>query len=110
MRALMSLLGLGPRRSWVEVGDDVVPVRMGWAFAADIPRPAISGVALRERNRISRGVHGWNGRYLVNGSGEGLVTITVEPPQRAAMLGFPITLRELTVSVDDPAGLVAALG
>jgi hypothetical protein len=54
-------------------------------------------------------VHGWAGRYLVNGSGRNLVSIGLDPPQRARVIGFPVRVRELTVSVDDPAGLVEAL-
>lgn len=58
---------------------------------------------------LSKGVHGRKGRYLVNGSARGLVQIELTPPQRARMLGMPIELRELTVSVAEPHALVAAL-
>ncbi len=109
MRALLGLLGLGPRRSWLDVGAEQVDVRMGWAFHATIPRSAVVEAARPDRSRIGWGVHGWNGRYLINGSRGGLVRIVVSPPQRATMIGLPVTLRELTVSVDDPDGLVGAL-
>jgi hypothetical protein len=38
-----------------------------------------------------------------------LVTITVEPAQRGVLVGFPVSVSEVTVSVEDPEGLVAAL-
>lgn len=111
MKALLGLLGLGPRSSAVDVEPDGVDVRMGWAFHAVIPRSSVAGIARRDARLIARGVHFRSGgRYLVNGSGEGLVTITVAPPLPARMLGFGVTVRELTVSVDDADGLLAALG
>jgi hypothetical protein len=109
LRLLLGALGTGPRRSTVEVRDDVVAVTMGWAFRAAIPTASITGVRRPQRCGISRGVHGWRGRYLVNGSAHGLVSFSVAPAQRARVVGFPVRLRELTVSVDDPVGLVDAL-
>ncbi len=35
--------------------------------------------------------------------------IPLDPPQRGSVLGFPLTLREVAVSVEDPDGLIAAL-
>jgi hypothetical protein len=40
----------------------------------------------------------------------GIVTIEIEPPCRALATGFPVKLRKLQVSVEDPSGLVAAIG
>ena len=54
-------------------------------------------------------VHGWRGKWLVNGSSSGLVRIDLEPPAHARTGPVPITVRELTVSVDDREELVAAL-
>jgi hypothetical protein len=54
-------------------------------------------------------VHGWAGRWLVNGAGDGILTIDLEPSQRAYVMGFPVKLRQLQVSVDVPAGLAKAL-
>jgi hypothetical protein len=110
MKVLMGVLGMGPSHSAIDVQRDGADVRMGWAFHVVLPRSAIVAVRRASRRSMSRGVHGFAGRYLVNGSGDGLVTITVDPPQRARMVGFPLTVRELTVSVGDPDGLIAALG
>ena len=106
---MMKVFGLGPRSSSLEVGDDTVQVHMGWGFRATIPRASITAAAPTQRRPLNRGVHGWRGRWLVNGSGKGLVTVTIDPPVRAATMGWPVQLRELTVSVDAPDELVEAL-
>jgi len=109
MLPLLTLLGAGPRRSGVWVTAEGVEVRMGWAFRGAIPRRTVSGAAADPRRHLSLGVHGWAGRWLVNGGLRGLVRIAVAPPARARVLGVPVRLRELTVGVEDPAGLIAAL-
>jgi hypothetical protein len=47
--------------------------------------------------------------WLVNGSSTGIVRVELDPPGRAATLGFPVRLRVLRVAVEDPAGLQHAL-
>lgn len=108
-RAVSTGLFLPPARSFIEVDGDEVQVRMAWAFRARFPRSAVRASAPYERRPLSRGVHGFAGRWLVNGSGEGIVSLGLEPRQTAFVLGFPVRLRELLVSVEDPPGLVAAL-
>jgi hypothetical protein len=105
------LLGvaLGGGRAAVDVGDVLVVVTYGPWFRAEFPRSAVRSVERDDRRVVSRGVHGWRGRWLVNGAGTGLVRITLDPPQRARTTGIPVRLRELTVNVDDPAALIAAL-
>ena len=105
----MIALGLSPSRSWVEVGDDVLRVRMSWAFSLDAPLVNIRD-ARPDTGRVGGwGVHGWRGRWLVNGSSSGLVRIDLSPPVRGRMGPIPIGIRQLRVSVEDPDGLVAAL-
>jgi hypothetical protein len=108
-RALSSALLILPSASYVEVDERDVVVRMAWAFRARFPRTAVKAVAPRSAWVLSRGVHGFNGRWLVNGSGDGLVTVHLEPAQRATVLGVPVRLRELVVSVEDSEALTAAL-
>ena len=108
-RLLSSSLFIAPADSYVEVqGGDVV-VRMAWAFRARFPRAAVESTAATDTKPISRGVHGFSGRWLVNGSGDGLLTINLNPSQRGYTLGFPVRLEQLMVSVDDPGGLSSAL-
>src|ERR1700680_3018948 len=109
-RPLLSLLGMGPRFSRVELEDGTLRVRMGWAFRASIPAHQITAVQPRSGLVGGIGVHGWRGRWLVNGATTGLVAITVDPSVRALGTGVPAKLRELPLSLEDPDALVAALG
>jgi hypothetical protein len=108
-RALSTVLGLPPSTAYVEVAGDDVEARMGWAFKSRFPRSAVVSASTVDTRPMSRGVHGFGGRWLVNGSGRGILSIRVDPPQRAYVLGVPVSLRELLVSVRDVAGLAAAL-
>jgi hypothetical protein len=109
LNATMRVVGIRPGNSYVEVDPDTVRVRMGFAFRARFPRAAIRAVEV-DRDRVGGwGVHGWRGRWLVNGSSENLVRLELDPPARAHVLGFPVRLRLLRVSMVDPDGLIAAL-
>jgi hypothetical protein len=107
-KPLLIAVGLAPSRAYLQLDADVVRVRMGWCFHADVPRRSIRSVR-RVGNELSIGVHGWAGRWLVNGAAGPLVALAFEPPDRAHVLGFPVRLRELVVSVDDPDAVVAEL-
>jgi hypothetical protein len=105
----MAVLGMSPAKSWVEVDEDRLRVRMGWAFELDAPLVNVADARPDHERVWGWGVHGWRGRWLVNGSSTRLVRIDFRPPARAHMGPVPLTVRELRVSVDDPAGLVSAL-
>ena len=107
---LSTILLMRPADSFVEVEGNEMWVKMAWSFRTRFPRSAVVAASEYRRRTISRGVHGFAGRWLVNGSGAGIVRITLQPTQRAYVLGFPVRLRNLLVSVEDPAGLMAALG
>jgi len=109
-RPLLSALGAGPRWSHVDVDAEEVRVRMGWSFRANVPRSSVTGVAPYTGLVLGIGVHGWRGRWLVNGAARGLVTISVDPAARAWVLGLPVKLRALCVSLEEPEQLMAALG
>jgi len=103
-RVLSTALLLPPSSAYVEVTDDHVEARMGWGFRTRFPLAAIAKTSVFEGKAISRGVHGWAGRWLVNGSGAGIVVLHLEPTQPARVMGIPVRLRELMVSVDEPEG------
>jgi hypothetical protein len=109
LRPLMTGLGMGPGLSSIELDGDVLRVRMGWSFRTAIPTHQITDARTVEGPVGGIGVHGWRGRWLVNGTTTGLVAITVDPPVRARAVGLPVHLRVLTLSVEDPDALVAAL-
>jgi hypothetical protein len=109
-RPLLSSLGMGPRFSSVELEGDKLRVRMGWAFRASVPVRQITAVEPRQGFPGGIGVHGWRGRWLVNGATTGLLALTIDPPVRALATGIPVHLRQLILSLEDPDALVAALG
>lgn len=105
----LRIVGLFPSRSFVEVTDELLRVRMSWAFRLDVPLPHVRSAELDERRVGGWGVHGWRGRWLVNGSSSGIVRIDLAPAGRAWVGPVPVAVRELRVSVEDPAGLAARL-
>ena len=108
---LFAVLGLPRSRSYLELDDDSLRVRLGWGFTARIPRRSITA-AQRDRDvrGITAGAHGWRGRWLVNGSSQGIVRLDIDPAVRAWTLAIPVQLRRLLVSLEDPEGFLAALG
>jgi hypothetical protein len=107
---ISSTLLIFPSDSYVEVTGSEVSVRMAWAFRATFPRSRIIRASPHdERFTLTRGVHGWAGCWLVNGAADSVFAIDLEPRQRAYVIGVPVSLRQLLVSVDDPPALAAAL-
>jgi hypothetical protein len=111
---LDTLSGGGPGRSGVEVAHGEIRVRMG-NFKLNVPRSSVRSVA-RSQARIGRttGVHAYRrGRLLVNGSADGLVELSLEPP---CYTGRTLTtmfvnqqVTSLMMSLVDPDGFVAAV-
>ena len=104
-----SLLGLPPSTAYVEIGEAQVEVRMGWAFRSRFPRSAIASTSTLGIRPLSRGVHGFGDRWLVNGSAREILSIQLDPVQRAHLVGVPIRLRQLLVSITEESGVAAAL-
>jgi hypothetical protein len=110
LRWLLSVLGTGPRFSNVDVKEDTIHVSMGWAFQSTIPLSSVTRADPDRNMWGGLGVHGWRGRWLVNGSVSGIVTLEIQPPARAWVIGFPVRLRKLHISLEDPDGFLAAVG
>ncbi len=116
-RALMTAFGAGSTGPSVTVRESTIDVSMGWAFQATIPRHAVTSAEaltreqLRAPFRLSvlRGVNYWAGTAMVNGSGGGLVEITLQRSTWVRMGPLRAPMRRLIVSVEDQAGLVAEL-
>jgi hypothetical protein len=106
---LSSALFLPPSSSYVEVEAEEVRVKMGWAFRSCFPKSAVSSAVKMNGQPLSRGVHGLGGRWLVNGPGRGILNINLLPVQRGYVVGFPVRLRQLMVSVAEPDTLARAL-
>ena len=109
-RVVSTLSLLPPSDAYVSVEPDEIEVRMSWGFRSRFPRTAITSAVPDAMRPLSRGVHGLSGCWLVNGSGRGIVKVELSPDQRGYVMGIPVKLRQLSVSVADPAALVAALG
>jgi hypothetical protein len=102
--------GLGRRWSRVTVEEDRVVVVMSYGFRSAIDRSAIRSISVLKGRVMGWGAHGWRGRWLVNGSSQGIVVLAIDPPARARVLGVPVRVRELAVSLEDPVGFAATLG
>ena len=105
--------GGGPGRGGVEVDSTVLRVRMA-DFHLDIPRSSVRSAARSARSvRGTIGVHGGRGRWLVNGSYNGLVELAIEPPCYTSRQPSTLFLRSkvssLTISLVDPDGFIAAV-
>jgi hypothetical protein len=99
-RWLLPLLLLPARSAYLRIDGDVVKVRMGWAFRAKFSRADVSDV-VKHRPVVSIGVHGWKGRWLVNGAHRPIAVIRLSQPARGRVVGIPLTIREIFVSVAD---------
>ena len=109
-----ALVGRGPGESGVEVDSDEIRVRMG-SYKFDIPRrSARSARRSREKLRGTTGVHmNKKGQLLVNGSADGLVDVTIDPPCYTERTPSTMFVKErvnsLLVSLVDPDGFIAAV-
>ena len=105
--------GGGPGRGGVAVDSTVLRVRMA-DFHLDIPRSSVRSAARSARSvRGTIGVHGGRGRWLVNGSYNGLVELVIEPPcytpRQPSTLFLRSKVSSLTISLVDPDGFIAAV-
>ena len=105
--------GGGPGRGGVVLESTMLRVLVP-GFRLDIPRASVRS-ATRSTRRIRRtyGVHGGRGRWLVNGSYNGLVELAIEPPRytprQPSTLFRKMKVSSLTVSLVDPDGFIAAV-
>jgi hypothetical protein len=103
----------GPGRGGVELDSTMLRVRMA-DFHLDIPRNSVrSAIRSTRQTRGTIGVHGGRGRWLVNGSHDGLVELAIEPPYYTPRQPSTLFLRSkvssLTISLVDPDGFIAAV-
>ena len=99
---------MGPKQSEVRIADDVLHVKFGWGFRTAVPLSSITKAEQNHDRVYSWGAHGWRGRWLVNGSSNGIIELTIDPATKAHVLGVPVTLSTLWVSVTEPEALIEA--
>ncbi len=110
-RGLFALLGAGARHDLIEVDADAMRIGLGWLFRSTVPRASIVSARHHADMFGGWGAHGWRGRWLVNGSSKGIIEVDLASRQRAWLLGvWPISLRVLYVSLNDPEAFLTALG
>ena len=111
-RWLMAPLLLGARHAKVELSEDDLRVRMGWAFRATIPRRSIRRAALHREVVWAVGVHSdlRFKSWLVNGAMKGVVFLDILPPARGRFAVFPITVERLGLGLEDPDAFLRSLG
>jgi hypothetical protein len=105
--------GGGPAGGRIEVDAGELRLRMA-DFKVNVPRASVRRAARSAHQaRGTIGVHAKGGRWLANGSADGLVEIEVDPPCRTER--SPTTLfrrmkvTRLIVSLVDPDGFIAAV-
>jgi hypothetical protein len=109
------LFGGGPGRAGVKVDAHTIQIRGLADFRLDIPRASVRSVARSTfRTRGTSGVHEVSrGRWLVNGSPDGLVEVVIDPALRtgrALSTGFMKgRVNSLILSLTDPDGFIAAV-
>ncbi|MGH7297044.1 MAG: hypothetical protein ACRELB_19055, partial [Polyangiaceae bacterium] len=80
-RLLCKGIFLAPDDAHLDIGEDLVHVRFAWGFRSTFPRSSVASTAVYARRPVSRGVHGWAGKWLVNGAGDRILAIDLEPAQ-----------------------------
>jgi hypothetical protein len=110
VKLLLTAVGMGPAESRIQVTPEELCVHMGWAFHASIP---IHHIQRAQRSVppliLGCGVHGWAGRWLVNGSRRGVVRLKIHPAARARVVGVPVRLATLLISVTEPKEFLATI-
>ena len=112
---------LGPISRWsggpdswrIEVDAGELRLRVA-DFKVDVPRDSVRRAARSSyQTRGTIGVHAKGGRWLANGSADGLVEIEIDPPCRTkrspSTLFRQMKVTELIVSLVDPGGFIAAV-
>ena len=105
---LLAIIGASEGFADIRVDERRVRVRMGVGFLARFERSNVRSVE-PYRTCMSVGVHGWNGRWLVNGAHRPIASVQLVVPVRAWVLGFPVRVQQLLVSVTDVAQLRRAV-
>jgi hypothetical protein len=105
--------GGGPGRGGVVVDSTALRVLVP-GFRLDIPRASVRAAARSARRiRGTTGVHSSRGRWLVNGSYDGLVELTIEPPcytpRQPSTLFRKMKVSSLTISLVDPDAFITTL-
>jgi len=106
---ILRLFGSGQRFSRVVVTETGLDVQLGFAFRGVVPRSSIKRALEWQGPVYGWGAHGWRGKWLVNGSSRGIVVLHIDPHAKGRVLGYPVKVRELALSMEDPETFCQAL-
>ena len=108
IKVLLTLTGAS--HGSVDLDESSLTVRLGFGFSASVPRSSITAAVHDPHREFSIGAHGWRGHWLVNTTTDNIVKVTVVPTAKGRCLGVPVDVRELRISLEDPAAFLSALG
>jgi hypothetical protein len=112
-RPLAIALGTGPKRTTIRVAGDTLHIKHGWAFELEIPLKDITSVKSVAMRPLSFGVHTGGDMWLVNGSRDGIVELTLSHPVTSKSVKRQSNswgeVRTLYLSLEDPGGFVTAV-
>lgn len=111
-RILLTLLGAGPGKGYVDVTDDTVHVRLGWSGSISMRRKDIASVEQVDRIPwwFGLGMHGdFRGGWAINGAVSDAVKISMEKPSSGRVLFFPIRATTIYMSLEEPSRFVDTL-
>jgi hypothetical protein len=111
-KVILGLLGAGPGRSAVEVDNDTIQAKIGWAGRVTIPRASVVSVERVDRIPwwLGYGMHGGiGGTWALNGSNRGAVKLTLREPASGKVTGIPVHPRTVYLSLEDPEDFIAAV-
>lgn len=112
-KIMLGLLGVGPGKAYVQVDDDTVHARLGWAGSVTIPRENIASVERVDRIPwwLGYGMHGsLRGTWAINGSGgEGAVKLTLNEQSSGKVIGMPVRAHTVYLSLEKPDRFVASV-
>jgi hypothetical protein len=107
-RWVFTLAGLSPAKAAVSVSATELTVVFGWGFRLTSPITKLASATLRTSPVFELGVHGWNRRWIVNGSYAGLVELRFIDPIPAHIGGFSVRVSKLSVSLAAPEAFLAS--
>ena len=105
---ILPVLLLPEKGAYIEIDGGLVHVRMSWGFRLTFSRSDIMEI-VDHRPVVSIGAHGWKGRWLVNGAHSPIAVIRLTHPSPGRVVGFPVRVREILVSVEERDALRLAL-
>jgi hypothetical protein len=112
-RPLATAFGLGPKRTTIQVADDTLHVKYGWAFNLDIPLQDIKSAHLVSARPLAWGVHSTGDGWMVNASRDGIVEIKLARPVSSKSVRRQSSswgeVRCLYLSLVDPDSFIAAV-